>query len=93
MCADHVSKGGVQWDVCVRATSNRFKVFNDLEKFCHGVEHASQRTFGCLWRVVCDSHGPARWKRLFYPPFSSHVHVVVVLHFHVRNERDGARAW
>ena len=29
-----------------------------------GADDASQRIFGCLWRVLCDSHGPARWTRL-----------------------------
>ena len=39
----------------------------------HGVR---KRMFGCLWRVLCDSHGPARWTR-------SRVHVVVALRHHV----------
>ena len=29
-----------------------------------GADDASQRTSGCLWGVLCDSHGPARWTRL-----------------------------
>ena len=29
-----------------------------------GADEASQRMFGCLWRVLCDSHGAARWTRL-----------------------------
>ena len=24
---------------------------------------------GCMWWVLCDSHGPARWTRLFNRPF------------------------
>ena len=33
------------------------------------VGNASQRKFGCLWRVQCDSPGSGCWTRHFHPPF------------------------
>ena len=50
-----------------------------------GVSNASQHMFGCLWQVLCGSHGPARStpaKKTTHNS-SSFVHIVVVLCHHV----------
>ena len=63
-----------------------------------GADDATQRMFGCLWRVLCDSHGPARWTRLSHTSAKSvHwspscVHIVVALRHHVGVGVAGMRA-
>ena len=65
-----------------------------MERFCQRVGYASQRMFGCLWRVLCDSHGPARWTRVKTVRPKNKLHIVVALHHHVGLEgRARARTW
>ena len=64
-----------------------------------GVSYESQRMFGCLWRVLCDSHGPRALDAFSStrPPKTTHrsssfVHIVVALRLHVGVGGTGTRA-
>ena len=97
--ADLVSSGKYS-GTCVSVPPVWCGLWSLMERFCQGVGDASQRMFGCLWRVLCDSHGPTHWTWLFQSTLptkaaripSSHVHVVVARHHHVGVGGAGTRA-